>query len=246
MLRRTASRHPGREQGGQLPPGARIRVTVVSGAGPALPVSALHGRGSGDLLDVVLASLPAPAPSTEARRADSPVALVVSPMWQVVVAERLANEERVVVDSVAGTTVDPVDSLVQIADRPGCCGHRRPAPQGRHGSGTEYTRACAPLARSRRPRWPWCSGRWRGDSANRISGAHHGTEAGRALVIASTSGSGRRGPPIPAGQGDRPRAAADSVGYPPQLSAKTVGPWTSSRQRSIGTGQLDQRVPTGS
>jgi GTP-binding protein len=86
------------------------------GLGQPYPVSALHGRGSGDLLDVVLASLPAPAPSTEARpRGPRRVALVGKPnVGKSSLLNRLANEERVVVDSVAGTTVDPVDSLVQI------------------------------------------------------------------------------------------------------------------------------------
>ena len=52
---------------------------------------------------------------------------------------RLANEERAVVDSVAGTTVDPVDSLVQIGGETGyfvdTAGLRRRVS---HASGTEY------------------------------------------------------------------------------------------------------------
>ena len=86
------------------------------GLGQPYPVSALHGRGSGDLLDVVLAALPAPAPATEARpRGPRRVALVGKPnVGKSSLLNRLANEQRVVVDAVAGTTVDPVDSLVQI------------------------------------------------------------------------------------------------------------------------------------
>jgi GTP-binding protein len=86
------------------------------GLGQPYPVSALHGRGSGDLLDVLLAALPEPPPVTD-HRAGGPrrVALVGKPnVGKSSLLNRLANEERAVVDSVAGTTVDPVDSLVQI------------------------------------------------------------------------------------------------------------------------------------
>ncbi len=86
------------------------------GLGQPYPVSALHGRGSGDLLDALLAALPEPPPVTEGRqRGPRRVALVGKPnVGKSSLLNRLANEERAVVDPVAGTTVDPVDSLVQI------------------------------------------------------------------------------------------------------------------------------------
>ncbi len=86
------------------------------GLGQPHPVSALHGRGSGDLLDAVLAALPEPPRDTEARpRGPRRVALVGRPnVGKSSLLNRLAKEERAVVDPVAGTTVDPVDSLVQI------------------------------------------------------------------------------------------------------------------------------------
>lgn len=87
------------------------------GLGEPYPVSALHGRGSGDLLDAVLAALPeAPAERFEdivggPRR----VALLGKPnVGKSSLLNRLAGEDRVVVDSVAGTTVDPVDELVEL------------------------------------------------------------------------------------------------------------------------------------
>jgi GTPase len=86
------------------------------GLGQPYPVSALHGRGSGDLLDVLLAALPS-QPLVLERRPRGPrrVALVGKPnVGKSSLLNRLAQEERSVVDSVAGTTVDPVDSLVQI------------------------------------------------------------------------------------------------------------------------------------
>ena len=86
------------------------------GLGQPYPVSALHGRGSGDLLDVLLAALPS-QPLVLERRPRGPrrVALVGKPnVGKSSLLNRLAREERSVVDAVAGTTVDPVDSLVQI------------------------------------------------------------------------------------------------------------------------------------
>jgi GTPase len=85
------------------------------GVGEPLPVSALHGRGSGDLLDAIVAALPAtPAPrSTEAgpRR----VALIGRPnVGKSSLLNQLVGSERALVDAVAGTTRDPVDSLVDI------------------------------------------------------------------------------------------------------------------------------------
>jgi GTP-binding protein len=86
------------------------------GLGEPHPVSALHGRGSGDLLDAVLDAFPEPAPR-DAPRGPGPrrVTLVGRPnVGKSSLLNRLAKEERAVVDSVAGTTVDPVDSLVEI------------------------------------------------------------------------------------------------------------------------------------
>jgi GTP-binding protein len=87
------------------------------GLGEPYAVSALHGRGSGDLLDAVLAALPMPAPreSDGGPRGPRRVALVGRPnVGKSSLLNRLAREERAVVDPVAGTTVDPVDSLVEI------------------------------------------------------------------------------------------------------------------------------------
>jgi GTP-binding protein len=111
------------------------------GLGQPWPVSALHGRGSGDLLDAVLAALPAPAPAAPPRPAGPHrVALVGRPnVGKSSLLNRLAQEERAVVDSVAGTTVDPVDSLVVIGGETwqlvDTAGLRKRVGQA---SGTEY------------------------------------------------------------------------------------------------------------
>ena len=89
------------------------------GLGEPYPVSALHGRGSGDLLDVILDALP-PAPEEDFEEHTGPrrVALVGKPnVGKSSLLNRVAGSVRSVVDDVAGTTVDPVDELVEFADR---------------------------------------------------------------------------------------------------------------------------------
>jgi GTP-binding protein len=85
------------------------------GLGEPLVVSALHGRGSGDLLDAVLDALPEAPPEPEGEAGPRRVALVGRPnVGKSSLLNRLLGTERVLVDDVAGTTRDPVDSLVQI------------------------------------------------------------------------------------------------------------------------------------
>lgn len=87
------------------------------GLGEPYPVSALHGRGSGDLLDAVLSALPlAPAEIVEdAAAGPRRVALLGRPnVGKSSLLNRLAGTERALVDEAAGTTRDPVDSLVML------------------------------------------------------------------------------------------------------------------------------------
>ena len=89
------------------------------GLGEPHAVSALHGRGSGDMLDAILAALPETPPETFGtvggpRR----IAIVGKPnVGKSSLLNKLAGSERVVVDNVAGTTVDPVDELVELGGR---------------------------------------------------------------------------------------------------------------------------------
>ena len=86
------------------------------GLGEPHPVSGLHGRGTGDLLDAVLAVLPS-APREGTARVAGPrrVAIVGKPnVGKSSLLNRLAGEQRSVVHEVAGTTVDPVDSLLEL------------------------------------------------------------------------------------------------------------------------------------
>ncbi|MEU4806431.1 ribosome biogenesis GTPase Der [Actinosynnema sp. NPDC023587] len=89
------------------------------GLGEPVPVSGLHGRGSGDLLDKILEALPETPRDTFGVNTGGPrrVALVGRPnVGKSSLLNRLTGEERSVVDAVAGTTVDPVDSLVELDD----------------------------------------------------------------------------------------------------------------------------------
>ena len=83
------------------------------------PLSATHGRGKADLLDEVLRRLPSKARMRETTGAPRRVALVGKPnVGKSSLLNKLTGEERSVVDDVSGTTVDPVDSLVELGGRP--------------------------------------------------------------------------------------------------------------------------------
>ncbi|WP_024796283.1 ribosome biogenesis GTPase Der [Tomitella biformata] len=89
------------------------------GLGEPFPVSSVHGRGTGDMLDKVLEILPETPregiPGGGPRR----VALVGKPnVGKSSLLNKLAGNERSVVHNVAGTTVDPVDSMVELGGKP--------------------------------------------------------------------------------------------------------------------------------
>ena len=89
------------------------------GLGEPYPVSALHGRGSGDLLDAAMAVLPdVSAVGSALPAGPRRVALVGRPnVGKSSLLNALAGAQRVVVDEVAGTTRDPVDELVELGGR---------------------------------------------------------------------------------------------------------------------------------
>ncbi|TDD85513.1 ribosome biogenesis GTPase Der [Actinomadura rubrisoli] len=90
------------------------------GIGEPHPVSALHGRGSGDLLDAVLEALPQEAPAETFGDTGGPrrVALLGRPnVGKSSLLNKLAGENRAVVDAVAGTTRDPVDEMIELGGK---------------------------------------------------------------------------------------------------------------------------------
>ncbi|MEU2868296.1 ribosome biogenesis GTPase Der [Streptomyces olivoreticuli] len=88
------------------------------GLGEPHPVSALHGRGTGDMLDAVLEALPeAPAQTFGGPGIGGPrrIALIGRPnVGKSSLLNKVAGEERVVVNELAGTTRDPVDELIEL------------------------------------------------------------------------------------------------------------------------------------
>ncbi|WP_062522268.1 ribosome biogenesis GTPase Der [Demequina silvatica] len=90
------------------------------GLGEPYPVSALHGRGTGDLLDAAMAILPTEMEQVEIdEHAPRRIALVGRPnVGKSSLLNKLAGAERVVVNEIAGTTRDPVDEVVEIGGRP--------------------------------------------------------------------------------------------------------------------------------
>ena len=118
------------------------------GLGNPWPVSALHGAGTGDLLDALVSELPAPEPGGEdvpgADDAEAPkvfgVALVGRPnVGKSTLFNRLIGEDRSVVHDLPGTTRDSIDTVVETDDGPirfvDTAGMRR---KSRIDDGTEY------------------------------------------------------------------------------------------------------------
>jgi GTP-binding protein len=117
------------------------------GLGEPLFVSALHGRGSGDLLDAVVQAFPAEAPEpgadgagADAEPAVPSIAIVGRPnVGKSTLFNRLIGDERSVVHDEPGTTRDTVDTVVETPHGPfrfvDTAGMRR---KSRIEEGTEY------------------------------------------------------------------------------------------------------------
>jgi GTP-binding protein len=130
---------------------ALIWEALSLGLGDPYPVSALHGRGAGDVLDQLVTLLPAPEPIDERDDLtpdddDDPeertfsVALVGRPnVGKSTLFNRLIGEDRAVVHDLPGTTRDAVDTVVDTPDGPirfvDTAGMRRKA---KIDEGTEY------------------------------------------------------------------------------------------------------------
>jgi GTP-binding protein len=121
---------------------------VSLGLGDPFAVSALHGRGTGDLLDEVVGLFPGEVASErdgevsagEDAAANGPrVAIIGRPnVGKSTLFNRLLGEERSIVHDMPGTTRDAIDTVVETEDGPICfidtAGLRRPSKTDR---GTE-------------------------------------------------------------------------------------------------------------
>ena len=90
------------------------------GLGEPYPVSALPGRGSGDVLDAAMAILPEVSAVAGPVRDDDlhRIALVGRPnVGKSSLLNSIARAARVVVNEVAGTTRDPVDEVLELDGR---------------------------------------------------------------------------------------------------------------------------------
>ena len=93
---------------------------VKLGLGDPYAVSAIHGRGSGDLLDALVKVLPPAPEEPEAELdADRPfaVAIVGRPnVGKSTLFNRMVGDERSVVHDMPGTTRDTIDTIVESED----------------------------------------------------------------------------------------------------------------------------------
>ncbi|MCR5151163.1 MAG: ribosome biogenesis GTPase Der [Clostridiales bacterium] len=84
------------------------------GLGDPVPVSSVHGHGTGDLLDLVISYLPEENICDEEGEDAIKVAVIGKPnAGKSSLVNRVLGEERMIVSDIAGTTRDATDSLVE-------------------------------------------------------------------------------------------------------------------------------------
>ncbi len=87
--------------------------------GTPLPISAIHGTGTGDLLDAIVAVLPPSELEDEEDPQTTRIAIVGRPnVGKSSLVNALLGEERVIVDSQPGTTRDAIDTFLRYKDHP--------------------------------------------------------------------------------------------------------------------------------
>ncbi|MCP4421083.1 MAG: ribosome biogenesis GTPase Der [Chloroflexi bacterium] len=80
--------------------------------GEVFPISALHGYGTGDLLDAVVTAVP-PTPPDDEEDSSIKIAMLGRPnVGKSTLVNKLIGEERVIVSPIAGTTRDAIDTKI--------------------------------------------------------------------------------------------------------------------------------------
>jgi GTPase len=125
---------PGDEEIAQILRGARKPVLLVAnkiddpsrddaalefhrlGLGDPIPLSALHGHATGDLLDRIVAMLPGSAPDVPGEEAIRVAILGRPNVGKSSLLNALLGRERVIVSEVPGTTRDAIDTVLRRED----------------------------------------------------------------------------------------------------------------------------------
>jgi GTPase len=93
---------------------ARVVEFYALGFDPVIPIASEHGSGVGDLLDAVTSRLALAKTAAPAEPVETKVAIIGRPnVGKSSLVNRLLKEERMVVSEMAGTTRDPVDSILK-------------------------------------------------------------------------------------------------------------------------------------
>jgi len=87
------------------------------GVGDPIPVSAVHGLGSGDLLDLIVARLPGVGPASVGEEAIRVAILGRPNVGKSSLLNAILGEERVIVSETPGTTRDAIDTVFQRGER---------------------------------------------------------------------------------------------------------------------------------
>ena len=88
------------------------------GIGPVYPISALNGKGTGDLLDEIISSIQRSVPEEEDTEDTTKIAIVGRPnVGKSSLLNKILREERAIVSPVAGTTRDAIDTVIRWEDQ---------------------------------------------------------------------------------------------------------------------------------
>src|SRR6187397_628223 len=87
------------------------------GLGDPIPLSALHGHGTGDLLDAIVARLPGAGPAQVGEETIRVAILGRPNVGKSSLLNAILGEERVIVSATPGTTRDAIDTVFRRGDR---------------------------------------------------------------------------------------------------------------------------------